>query len=109
MDIPELDEATDYFVSKAVPAATGVVGAKGVAGSISDQTETNNWIIGGVGFFIGVAMVNSGLGDIGKSLGTGVAIGSTWELLNAIVAAFTQYNSFEELIYSPATGSNGGS
>jgi len=109
MDIPKVEEAFDYLVEKATPGAVGVVTTKGVTNSVSNQTETNNWIIGGVGFFLGVSMVNSNMGDMGKSFGTGIAIGSAWELLNAIISAFTQYNSLEELVYSPVSdGSNGG-
>lgn len=109
MDIPKIEEAFDYLVSKATPGAVGVVATKGVSSSISEETETNNWIVGAVGFFLGVSMVSSNLGDVGKSFGTGIAIGSAWELINAIIAAFTKYESLEELVYSPVNNNNGGS
>ena len=109
MDIPEVEEAMDYLINKATPGAVGVVATKGVTGSVANQTETNNWIIGGVGFFLGVSLVNSSMGNMGKSFGTGIAIGSAWELLNAIISAFTKYASLEELLYSPVSNGNGNS
>lgn len=110
MDYPEMSELVEYFTKQAAPATVGVVTARGVEDSIASESDVNNWLVGAVGFSIGVAAVKSNIGEMGKSFGSGIAIGSAWELLDVVIQQFTKYNSLAELLYSPvANGGNGGS
>lgn len=105
---PSLEELSSYFTSQAGPSAVGVVTARGVEGSIVEQNQVNNWLIGAVGFSLGVMLVKSNMGDMGKNFGAGVAIGSAWEIFDTVIAQFTQYDNLAQLLYSPVSG-NGGS
>jgi len=108
MNFPELQELVEYFTRQAGPSAVGVVATRGISDSVAQQADVNNWLVGAVGFGLGVAAVKSNLGEMGKNFGAGIAIGSAWELLDIIVGQFTQYGSLAELLYSPVA-QNGGS